>query len=104
MEKEHLLTSNIQDIPVDVATPVSAFFSREKFTASKPPVAPGAQHHKSLRHSSRSMTRLGEGRVRNATSYMSGMLYLVLLSCVYFFCTLTESLVQKRKKKKNPSF
>ncbi|KAG7153697.1 Serendipity locus protein alpha-like [Homarus americanus] len=75
-EREQLITSNIKDIPIDVATPVPVLHhQRTSINPQQPSAAQGNQEHlqqKSLKRSSRSTSRLGEVRVRAASSNMSG--------------------------------
>lgn len=73
---EQLLTSNLDDIPIDVATPVSVFHLQKNNVSPQLPSEIGVnrvqQQQKSMKWSSKSMSRLGEARTRAANSNTSG--------------------------------
>lgn len=74
-QKQQLLTSDIRDIPVDVATPASRTRSRRASDSPQPPPASSdqnSQQQKPLTRFSKSMSRLGEVRARAGGSNMSG--------------------------------
>ncbi|XP_063611857.1 uncharacterized protein LOC134785444 [Penaeus indicus] len=75
-QKQQLLTSDIRDIPVDVATPASRTKSRRATDSPQPSTSSDQNSHqqqqKPLTRFSKSMSRLGEVRARAGGSNMSG--------------------------------
>lgn len=74
-QKQQLLTSDIRDIPVDVATPAARTRSRRAADSPQPSTATdqnSQQQQKPLTRFSKSMSRLGEARARVGGSNMSG--------------------------------
>ncbi|XP_071522132.1 uncharacterized protein [Panulirus ornatus] len=72
---KQLLTSNIDDICIDIATPVSLNLQKESAISQQPTIKGtyrNQQQKKSLKPSSKSTSRLGEVRTRAANFDMSG--------------------------------
>lgn len=69
-DKRHLVTSNIEDIPVDVATP---FTARSVHKASKEPSDEGdrSERPKNQLRSMKSASKLGEGRFKSTNTNLT---------------------------------